>query len=353
MSQSFALYRLPGASEPNLVEGSIEQIPALTYLNHQKGFLLAPFHTKGPQPIILIHPDSTLQGWDEIRRHLLTNSDLHVHTLVKDYQANIDKEEELRLKYNQVFDRFIAELRSGRFEKLVLSRSAELDVNPQLYDFEFRAFEKACKIYPNMMVTYVHTPATGSWIGSTPEIIISGHGHEWRTVALAGTMLKQEGQEPEWSEKNKREQAFVSEYIETVLSQFTDEINLKGPYTSPAGHLVHLKTDISFVLDDLSKLGDVLEALHPTPAVCGLPKKEAFDFILANEGYDRTYYSGIIGWFDPEGQTDLFVNLRCMNYDKSKLRLFAGGGILPSSDVDSEWRETQYKMNTMKSIIEL
>ena len=101
----------------------------------------------------------------------------------------------------------------------------------------------------------------------------------------------------------------------------------KGPYTARAGQLVHLKTDFYFLLKNTDNIGNLLQELHPTPAVCGLPKEDAFRFILENEGYDRSYYSGFTGWLD------------------------TGGGILASSEVESEWTETGDKMNTMKSIL--
>ena len=91
--------------------------------------------------------------------------------------------------------------------------------------------------------------------------------------------------------------------------------------------------------------------LHPTPAVCGLPKEEAYRFIIDTENYDRSYYSGIIGWLAPEGDTTLYVNLRCMRIDKDTATLYAGGGILPTSEAESEWEETQHKMDTMRNIL--
>ncbi len=94
-----------------------------------------------------------------------------------------------------------------------------------------------------------------------------------------------------------------------------------GPYPAYAGALSHLKTDFHFSLKDNKGLGDLLKVRHPTPAVCGLPKEEAYRFILENEGYDRRYYSGFIGWLDPGGRTDIYVNLRCMHIEDKQLTL--------------------------------
>ena len=118
-----------------------------------------------------------------------------------------------------------------------------------------------------------------------------------------------------------------------------------------AGELAHLKSDFCFPLPNNKKLGDLLKRLHPTPAVCGLPKEKAYRFIQENEGYDRQYYSGFIGWLEPEGKSDLYVNLRCMNILSDRLVLYAGSGLLPSSEPESEWQETEAKMQTMRRLL--
>ena len=156
-----------------------------------------------------------------------------------------------------------------------------------------------------------------------------------------------------WSEKNIREQAFVTEYIGGCLRERGVRFTLEGPYTATAGELAHLKTDIRLRLSSVEALGDILQALHPTPAVCGLPKEEAFRFILSHEGYDRSYYAGFLGRWEPEGKTALYVNLRCMQCGEGaeKIRLYAGGGILPASVCEEEWMETERKLQTMKYVI--
>ena len=98
-------------------------------------------------------------------------------------------------------------------------------------------------------------------------------------------------------------------------------------------------------------MGRVLDKLHPTPAICGVPMEEAREFIVANEGYDRSYYSGIVGLLDADNGTELYVNLRCMQIGSEYARLYAGGGILSSSEVDEEWEETERKLATMRKIL--
>ena len=241
-------------------------------------------------------------------------------------------------------------LKEKTIKKLVLSRPAFCPIDNEFSPLE--TFVKACNDYPRMMIYLCHTPVTGTWLGSTPEILLSGNAQNWKTVALAGTLPIVDGIEPtEWNSKNKEEQAIVAEYVRGIIKKHGMKITEKGPYTARAGQLVHLKTDFLFQLKETKFLGELLKELHPTPAVCGLPKKEAYQFIAENEGYDRRYYTGFIGWMDLEGQTDLYVNLRCMEIRTTEVKLYAGGGILPSSEVRNEWDETNQKMKTMKNIL--
>ena len=359
---NFALYRQPWTDMPILVlqeSGNTQIIDSLTDLNGQRGFLLAPFRRTEQHPIVLIRPTHVEHDWEAISETLTR--------LVQDRTDLIPTQTELPFSktasfitqkasdkewgnYRQAFERFIAPLQQKQFQKLVLSRRTFLEL-PDGFS-PLTSFINACNNYPRMMISLCHTPETGTWLGSTPEIILSGHGTQWHTVSLAGTMPMQGDVIPtDWSDKNIREQAFVSDYIRRTIKQFGNKITEKGPYPARAGQLVHLKTDFNFILKDASQVGNILYELHPTPAVCGLPKNETYEFINENEGYDRRYYAGIIGWLDPEEDTSLYVNLRCMNIEGKRSTLYAGGGILSSSTLESEWEETQQKLNTMLSIL--
>lgn len=359
----FALYRLPWTDEPILVmqeEGKPILLNSLEELNQRKGFLLSPFQLTDTRPAILIRPDIVAHDWEEIKQVLQEWMTRHpasinpMQTLPQDEAdtAAQPTEKEEKEQYTETFSRFILPLKEKQFRKLVLSRSTTQTVQKAFSPLT--TFIQACNSYPRMMISLCHTPSTGTWIGSTPEIILSGHEKEWHTVALAGTMPMQgEVMPTEWSKKNKEEQAFVGEYIRKTVKKFGSKLTEKGPYTARAGQLVHLKTDFHFTLKDTTHLGNVLQELHPTPAVCGLPKEEAYQFILQTEPHDRLFYSGIIGWIDPQGDTTLYVNLRCMHVEGNTATLYAGGGILPDSTADSEWEETQQKMNTIRNILSI
>jgi isochorismate synthase len=115
---------------------------------------------------------------------------------------------------------------------------------------------------------------------------------------------------------------------------------------------VHLRSDFNFVLEDTRRIGELIRALHPTPAVCGLPKQQTFDFIRRNESQSRRYYSGFSGPFNPEVDTHLFVSLRCMQILDDCYCLYTAGGLLRDSEEDQEWEETEAKLETMRSLLE-
>ena len=137
--------------------------------------------------------------------------------------------------------------------------------------------------------------------------------------------------------------------------------------TTQAGHLLHLCNDIHGELSEGVGLNKLLPLLHPTAAVCGYPKKSAQDFILTEEKYDRSYYTGFLGELDlktsslnsatsdeSEKETNLFVNLRCMQLKATtpqKAIIYVGGGITSESDPDKEWEETIVKSLVMKSVL--
>ena len=355
---SFAIYRLPWTDVCYMVlqtSGEVSVLNSPEDLNTKRGFVIAPFNTDSKHPLVLIHPHEVACGWHEIEQAVM-NLDA---SLIPEFPRPAFNEEENQTErvlkedreaYDKAFERFKAPLDSREFQKIVLSRTATKEL-PQKFS-PLKTFYDACNNYPRMFIYLVHTPETGTWLGSTPEALLRGAGNKWRTVALAGTQpIINEVVPTEWNGKNREEQAMVTNYIRDVLRKFGKNVKEEGPYTARAGQLIHLKTDFSCVLKNNEHLGEILQALHPTPAVCGLPKKETYNYILNQEGYDRKYYSGFIGWLDPSGCTDIYVNLRCMELTEKEAIMYAGGGILPSSVCESEWDETVNKLNTMNRLL--
>ena len=336
---SFALFRLPYEQRCTLVvqtTGEPKELMSCNELAGQQGFVMAPFAASSSHPLLLIRAD-------EITGNL---TDLEgLHGLV-DMPSLSALEKSVNADYHMNFANFHAQLCNHSFQKLVLSRSIEL---PRTGDeTPLQLFQRACACYPRMMICLVYTPQSGLWLAATPEILLAGKDHRWQTIALAGTMKYEE--ELRWSDKNIQEQRYVATYITRQLEQFTHDFTEEGPRTARAGHLAHLRSDFLFSLPDESVVGDLLQALHPTPAVCGLPKQEAFRFIQQNEHHDRSYYSGFMGPLFLNGQTNLFVTLRCMQLFRDGYRLYAGGGLLKDSVEEQEWQETETKLDTIRRL---
>lgn len=339
---SFALYRLPCASHCMLIgqSGEPSSLPSLRLIGDEHGFVIAPFSPGSDSPIILLRPDVVRQySYDE----LVEIDYLPFHTDGGNKLGIVLGRE----AYHDDFSRFHRTFSATDIQKLVLARSSDIEHRGAR---PVELFAMACRRYPDAFVTLFSAPQCGTWLVATPEVLLSREADEWHTMALAGTM-RDAGSSPEWSEKNILEQAYVTQYIKECLDRYSDDVRMTAPYTISTGHLVHLRTDFSFTLAADAHVGDVLDSLHPTPAVCGLPKQQAYRFILENESCERGYYSGFSGPLNLNGETALFVSLRCMRIFGDRYRLYAGGGILPQSEEALEWEETAAKMQTMLSII--
>ena len=143
----------------------------------------------------------------------------------------------------------------------------------------------------------------------------------------------------------------VTDYLVAQLQPFCERLKLTGPHTQQAGSLLHLKTEIRAQLHTGFSLQNLLQQLHPTPAVCGMPKAAALQFIGQEEGYDRQFYSGFLGEILGNNQVDLFVNLRCMNLANEQAHIYVGCGITSGSLPESEFAETVHKAQTMKQVL--
>jgi isochorismate synthase len=261
-----------------------------------------------------------------------------------------------KVGYCHLVAKGIQAIKSKRFKKLVLSRTK---VVPLPDDFNIvRTFEKICEEYPNVLAYLFSLPKVGTWMGATPEILISiTRDKTLRTVALGGTqvMTPETLNHPKWGKKELQEQAFISRYIANCFKKIgIKKFNQEGPRTILAGDLLHLKTNFSFDLSSLRfpQIGrKIVELLHPTPAVCGIPKEEAATYITENEGYERQFYAGFLGPIGINDESHLYVNLRCMQLYQDQAILYVGAGITKDSDPDKEWFETEAKCQTVLKVI--
>jgi len=209
------------------------------------------------------------------------------------------------------------------------------------------------------LVSFVSTPESGSWIGATPELLVSVENKStFRTIALAGTQVYQAGvnlKTVAWTQKDIEEQALVERYIISCFKKIRlREFEEHGPKTVVAGNLLHLKSEfkVDMQATNFPQLGSVmLQLLHPTSAVCGVPLDTSMEFLDKHEKYDRQYYAGYLGPVNFNNDTNIFVNLRCAQLLEDKAVLYAGAGVTIDSTPEHEWNETEMKMNTLLKII--
>ncbi len=354
MTESYAYYRLPYADTYTAVESDTPavELPSYRMVGRDNGFVIAPYNITDSTPLLLIPAHC-------VTERQLTSADGQHRKLAADGD---DGETSLTPSdcYAGAFAHFHNAVAEGDYAKLVLARQKAVRLNDDADPLML--FERACRLFPRLMVMLFHTAASGTWLVASPEILVEEHHSCFHTVALAGTMPFCGGV-PEWSEKNKREQRVVEEYIHDTIRPLAGDIITDGPFTMRAGNLVHLRTDFRFHISGSNAsgtteetgaeaLGTVVDALHPTPAVCGLPKAEAMLFIARHEGIRRDYYSGFAGPVGINGETHLYVSLRCARLEGRTMTFFAGGGIMPESRCEEEWMETEAKIKTIAHVLQ-
>lgn len=259
--------------------------------------------------------------------------------------------------YIALVKKCLENISAGVFEKVVPSRQHSVSL-PEGFD-SLEAFEKICDRYAHALIALVSVPGIGTWLTATPEVLVTVENKTiFRTVALAGTKRFDPGTEPRevaWTQKEIEEQALVERYVISCFKKIRlREYDEHGPKTVVAGNLMHLKTDfeVDMVATGFPQLGSImLQLLHPTSAVCGMPLKESMEFLKANEGYDRSYYSGYLGPVNVNNNIHIFVNLRCMQLLEKQCILYAGAGVTIDSVPELEFEETEMKFNTLRNVI--
>lgn len=335
----FAVFSKPGSDTVTGIFQNSSEAYFLTDFS-QPGFVFAPFNGDS----FCFIPDDKAN---------ILSVQFEAGGYIPSELKTVPVDENAKKDFENLVTNCVTAIRQGDFDKLVASRTE----TAQLNDTDITTiFQKLLYAYPMAYKYCFYHPKSGLWMGATPEQLLKVENNTLHTVALAGTQIYTEGEHAVWENKEKEEQLFVTDYIVASIKEYTEYIRTTAPYTFRAGNIVHIKTDISAELTSTGILKDILQKLHPTPAVCGLPKQEAKEFLLKNEGYNREYYSGFIGELNCDftrGQpkTDLFVNLRCMKVEGDKAQLYIGCGITKDSDPEKEFLETVNKSMTMRRVL--
>lgn len=299
-------------------------------------------------------------SFDEKQLVLIPESESEIITAEKEITAfesteidDLNFDAEAKKQYENLVSKGIEAIKNEEFKKVVLSRSEK--VNLSEFDFS-ETFQHLVQLYPTTFCYCFFHPKIGFWMGATPEQLLKANGNVFETTALAGTQKANLETEIRWEQKEKDEQQYVTDFIVKRLREVANSVVVTEPYSLKAGSIWHIKTDISGVLNENSTLEEVIDTLHPTPAVCGLPKKKAKAFIIENENYDRTFYTGFLGELNSsfagsKTSSDLFVNLRNMQIQDKTAILYMGCGITKESVPEKEWEESVNKSMTMKRVL--
>ena len=307
---------------------------------NEKGFVFASFDGK----IDMIIPEE---------KAVIFKETFNFSTIQKKDDIVFKEDIEEKIKHKILVQKGIDAIQNKLFDKVVLSRKETISyLNFDLIE----TFKNLLNQYPSAFTYCFFHPQTGLWMGAFSEQLLKIDGDVFSTMSLAGTQKFDGVKEIIWQKKEQEEQQIVTDYIVKELNTVINSLEVSSPYTIKAGNLLHLKTDVIGSLNENHKLKNIIQILHPTPAVCGFPKESAKKFIHENENYNREFYAGFLGElnkdFDTnENKTDLFVNLRCMKIEANTINFYAGGGITKDSIPEKEWEETVNKTDTMKSCI--
>lgn len=328
----------------------------------EKGFVFSPFDDAEKSVLIPFEGSECVHSDFVMPKHPDSNQEenhLQFKTVSSESQEH----------YIDLIKKGVKAIENKQFKKVVLSRAEIINLsesNP------IAIFKKLLATYPSAFVYCWYHPKVGLWLGATPETLVKIEGNRFSMMALAGTQDYNGTLDVVWQEKEKQEQQFVTDFIIDTLKPSVESFKVSGVETVKAGNLLHLKTMISARLKPDASLQHVISSLHPTPAVCGLPKLDAKQFILKNENYNREFYTGFLGELNYETtsaprssrrnienrayaitktSTQLYVNLRCMQLKDQQAIVYVGGGITKNSKPESEWEETVSKSLVIKSVL--
>ncbi|MFS4447191.1 chorismate-binding protein [Maribacter sp. 2307UL18-2] len=348
----FAAYRMPKEQQ---VVALLQEDDAVHHLTNftTSGFVFAPFDND--RPTLLLHSDQRLTARFDV-----------VETDEKE-RLSFEVDTTSKSTYIDLVNRAIEKIKEDELEKVVLSRKVEVicTLSPLVL------FQRLLEQYQNAFCYLWYHPKVGTWLGATPEILMKSENQRLTTMSLAGTQKYNALVPANWGAKELEEQELVTRYIASVLKDKVTNLDIGERETIQAGTLLHLRTKLVAIYEK-GNLGALVKALHPTPAVCGMPMALSKKFIAANEAYDRSYYTGFLGELNtriekrPSGrkrnqenrayvsfmeQTIFFVNLRCMQLQDDTAIVYVGGGITKDSNAELEWEETIAKTNTMLQVL--
>ena len=261
-----------------------------------------------------------------------------------------NKEDFDRTIWESMIENALENIDRGLLSKVVLARTQDLRFNEFIDPVDI--VNKLWKANPGSHVFLIRTSRDSCFLGAAPEIVTDVSKGQFQATAVAGTAGRGHDKKEQQtlaesllgSTKDGIEHCITRDDILTRLGTLVDDVDAQvSPHVLTLGEMQHLETEIKAKLREGIDAIQVLQTLHPTPAVCGLPRQKALDFIEREEPFERGWYAGPVGWFDTDGDAMFVPALRCAVGTGKDWRLFAGAGIVAGSDATSEWEETGVK----------
>jgi len=298
------------------------------------------------------HKIETVNELLKIENHFTRNTN---HVRINN--INSFSESDIHLWVKQI-NHVLKEISRNKFSKVVIARQKKLEFAepPEI----FPEIQKLESDYPNCYI-FAFKKNDSTFFGSSPERLFSISDGFLETDALAGSAPRGKNFEEDkfleeellTSEKNLAEHKSVVDFLLNRLTPISEKILFDTqPSVKKFQNIQHIYSQIRTKLKKETAIFTVLNKLHPTPAVCGMPQDSALASINQIEKFDRGLYSGVLGWFNLNNEGDFAVGIRSAVLNKNELRIFAGCGIVEGSESLSEYNETELKMKPILSLFE-
>jgi menaquinone-specific isochorismate synthase len=262
--------------------------------------------------------------------------------------------------YEAAVARAVELIRAGELEKVVLAREVQVHAGGGASNFDPEAvFGVLREGFPSCFVFCVGR-GESTFLAASPELLVRREGHRVSTLALAGSMRRSAdpavddhlGEQLMHSDKDREEHAIVIRRIERTLRPHALWVTATPePALVKVANIQHLGTPIRAQLAQPLDVIELLELMHPTPAVGGEPLERAGPLIPALEGLDRGWYAGPVGWADATGDGEFCVALRCALLEGRIARCYAGDGVVRESDPAAELAETEVKLQALLPLL--
>lgn len=250
-------------------------------------------------------------------------------------------------------------IRRDQAKKIVLARELRLKLNNRV---DIGRFVERLMDTQQQSYLFAYEQGDDCFVGASPERLVQIKGDALLSTCLAGTAPRGKNEQEDiqiandellHDAKNREEHDHVVQMIKSSITPFCHEINIPNvPVVLTLRNLQHLYTPVTATLNDGVSVFDLIEVLHPTPALGGVPTDKALQFIREEEQFDRGWYGAPIGWLDYNGNSEFAVAIRSGLVRKDEMSLFAGCGVMADSDPEKEYDETAVKFLPMLTILE-